>query len=155
MTIIDKIAESVKSATGLAFYYDTPATLNKRVDNVNLPCAMMYIVESGTVTDENGIMRERLTVQVLFTNLSDLDFDGLDNERERLDEMKRAAYRWVLSLRRSDALRLVSVGDTHRYYASEDAIITAFAIQVTVDEIQGVCYDSKAINTGYSCGCAG
>ena len=140
MTIIDKIQESVEKATGLRFCYDTPQTLNERLDNIAMPCAMMQIVESGAVVDENGVIRERLNVLVLFVDESDLDFDGVENEAEKLEGMKKAAFRWLLELRQSETLRLVSIGNTQRYYATDDAVYTAFAVNCTIEDLEGVCY---------------
>lgn len=154
MTIIDKIKRSVESATGLAFLYDTPQTLNQRLDNMLLPCAMMQIVESGAVADENGIIRERLSVMVLFADKTDIDFDGVQNEREHLDAMKKAAFRWLLALRRDDDLRFIEGGGTTRYYADNDAIVTAYGVQVTIEETEGVCYGTTATTDSDTCGCA-
>ena len=121
---------------------------------MTLPCVMMQIVESGTTADENGIIREQVTAMVLFTDKTELDFDGIQNEREHLDAMKKAAFRWLLSLRRSDALRLVSTGNTVRWYASEDAVVTAFGVTVTIEELEGVCYGGlTTTGTADTCGC--
>lgn len=154
MTIIDKIKLSVEQATGLPFIYDTPQTLNVRLDNMKLPCAMMQVVESGAVADENGLIRERLTAMVLFADRTDLDFDGIQNEAEHLDAMKKQAFRWLLALRRSDKLILVDTGSTARYYASDDAILTAFGVTVTIEEVEGVCYGLTATGSTDPCGCA-
>lgn len=138
MTIIDKIKQSVESATGLPFYYDTPQTLNLRLDRATYPCAMLHIVTSGTFTDTNGIIHERLTVEVLFTTLSHLDFDGIDVEAQELDAMKQHAFHWLQALMRSRDLRLVANNGTSRYYATDDAIYSAFGVNVTLEEVQGV-----------------
>lgn len=138
MSIIEKIRNSVTQATGLPFYYDTPQTLNVRLDTAQYPCAMLHIIESGAVTDANGILRERLTIEVVFATLSSLDFDGEQVEAEELDGLKRLAFRWLMNLYRSVALRLVSINGTHRYYATDDAIYSAFGVQVTLDEIEGL-----------------
>lgn len=140
MSIIDKIKSSVETATGIMFYYDTPQTLNVRMERENwqFPCAILNIVQSGAVTDQNGVMRERLTIEVLFSQLSSLDFDGIKVEANELDEMKSTAFKWVQSLFRSHDLRVVSLNGTNRYYATDDAIISAYGINVTIDEIEGV-----------------
>lgn len=138
MSIIDKIKKSVEDATGLPFYYDTPQTLNVRADYAMYPCAMLHIVESGAVQDTNGIMRERLTINVLFVTESSLDFDGVTVEATELDPLKKLAFKWLLSLNRSHDLRLVSNNGTSRYYATDDAILSAFGVNVTIDEAQGV-----------------
>lgn len=151
MSIIEKIKHSVECATGLRFYYDSPETLNVRVDNLTLPCAMLDVVESGAVFDENGVVRERLNIQVLFADKTQLDYDGIENESEHLDWLKRKAFQWLLGLRRSDDLRLVGVGNTQRYYATQDAIVTAYGVQVNIEEMEGVCYGNNASQGG--CGC--
>ena len=140
MSIIEKIKQSVVGATGLPFLYDTPQTLNERLDKLEstqFPCAMLHIVQSGAVQDQNGILRERLTIEILFATLSRLDFDGLQVENNELDVMKRHAFVWLQALMRSRDLRLVANNGTQRYYATDDAIISAYGVNVTIDEIKG------------------
>lgn len=137
-SIIDKIKDSVTEATGLPFYYDTPQTLNIRLDRATFPCAMLHILQSGAVVDTNGILRERLTIEMLFATTSTLDFDGADVERNELNDLKIKAFQWLLNLYRSRELRLVSINQTNRYYATDDAIYSAYGVQVTIDEVQGV-----------------
>ena len=137
MSIIDKIKKSIEEATGLPFYYDTPQTLNVRLDRATYPCAMLHILQSGAVTDANGILRERLTIEVLFATTSHLDFDGVDVEANEIDGLKKQAFKWLVKLLRSHDLRLVSVNGTNRYYATDDAIYSAFGVNVTLDEAQG------------------
>lgn len=137
MSIIDKIKKSIEEATGLPFYYDTPQTLNVRLDRATYPCAMLHILQSGAVTDANGVLRERLTIEVLFATTSHLDFDGVDVEANEIDGLKKQAFKWLIKLLRSHDLRLVSINGTNRYYATEDAIYSAFGVNVTLDEAQG------------------
>ena len=137
MSIIDKIKKSIEDATGLTFYYDTPRTLNVRLDRATYPCAMLHILQSGAVTDANGVLRERLTIEVLFATTSHLDFDGVDVEANEIDGLKKQAFKWLIKLLRSHDLRLVSINGTNRYYATEDAIYSAFGVNVTLDEAQG------------------
>lgn len=137
MDIISKIKKSVVAATKLPFYYDTPQTLNIRLDNARFPCAMLNIVESGAVADTNGVLHERLTINMLFVNLCELDFDGEDIERSTIDELKRYGLGWAASLYRSRDLRVVSLNGTSRYYATNDAICAAFGVNITIEEIDG------------------
>lgn len=138
MNVIEKIKSSIESVTGLTFYYDTPQTLNQRLDNATYPCAMLNIVQSGAIVTDNGIIRERLTVEVLFVTLSRLDFDGLQVEND-LDAMKLKAFQWLLSLmRKSHGLKIVSLNSTNRYYATDDAIYAAYGVNLTIDEVAGV-----------------
>ena len=138
MNVIEKIKSSIESATGLTFYYDTPQTLNQRLDNATYPCAMLNIVQSGAIVTDNGIIRERMTVEVLFVTLSRLDFDGLQVEND-LDAMKLKAFQWLLSLmRQNHGLKIVSLNSTNRYYATDDAIYAAYGVNLTIDEVAGV-----------------
>lgn len=137
MSVIEKIKNSITATTGLPFYYDTPQTLNVRLDRATYPCAMLHILQSGAVTDANGILRERLTIEVLFATTSHLDFDGVDVEANEIDGLKKQAFKWLIGLLRSHDLWLVSINGTNRYYATDDAIYSAFGVNVTLDEAQG------------------
>lgn len=137
MSVIEKIKSTIGAATGLPFYYDTPQTLNVRLDTAQYPCAMLHILESGAVVDTNGVLRERLTIEMLFATTSRLDFDGTEVESEELQRMKVYAFQWLIALYRSRELRLVSINGTNRYYATDDAIYSAYGVQVTIDEAQG------------------
>ena len=138
MSIIEKIKNSVTGATELPFYYDTPQTLNERLDNAKYPCAMLNIVESGAVMDTNGVLHERLTIEMLFVTQSRFDFDGLAVENCELDAMKMHAFKWLLSVYRSHDLRLNSINYTRRYYATDDAINSAYGVNITIEEVAGV-----------------
>ena len=146
MTIIEKIKQSIEGATGLPFYYDTPQTLNVRLEMGKFPAAMLHILQSNALQDTNGILRERLNIEMLFATTSSngganaLDFDGTWVEENELYGMKIQAFKWLLSLFRSRTLRLVSLDGTNRYYATDDTIFSAYGVRVTLDEIQGVSY---------------
>lgn len=139
MTIIDKLKATIHRALGeqFPFYYDTPNTLNLRLDNARFPCAFLHVIESGAVRNEVGILREQLTCQVLFTSPSSLDFDGIENERI-INGLKHDAFVWLQVLNRNNVLTLDSIEGTTRLYATEDAILTAFGVTIRVTEIEGV-----------------
>ena len=137
MSVIEKIKNSITAATGLPFYYDTPQTLNVRLDRATFPCAMLHILQTGTAVDTNGIIRERLTIEMLFTTVSNLDFDGTDVEKNELDALKKKACAWLIGLHRSHELRLITINGTSRYYATDDVIYSAFGVNVTIEEVQG------------------
>lgn len=144
MSIIEKIKNSVTSATGLPFYYDTPQTINVRLDRATFPAAMLFIVTSGAVRDMNGILRERLNAEVIFTTAgrtsaaNAMDFDGLDVEKMDLDKMKVHAFTWLLSLFRSHDLRLISLNNTTRYYQTDDVMFNGYGVNITIEEIEGI-----------------
>ena len=95
MTIIDKIKNSVESVTGMQFIYESPQTINTRLDNMPMPCCFMNIIDQGVAIDDNGIIREQMTIQVMFCDLCELDFDGIDAEKilNKNDDTFRKSHR--------------------------------------------------------------
>lgn len=137
MTIIDKIKNSVESVTGMQFIYESPQTINTRLDNMPMPCAFMNIIDQGVAIDDNGIIREQMTIQVMFCDLCDLDFDGIDAERI-IDRLKKIAFSWVAKSMGSNEFKVKAILGTNRYYADNDAIVCAFSVSLQIEEIDGV-----------------
>lgn len=137
MTIIDKIKNSVESITGMQFIYESPQTINTRLDNMPMPCAFMNIIDQGVAIDDNGIIREQMTIQVMFCDLCDLDFDGIDAEKI-LDRLKKIAFSWVAKSMSSTEFKVKAILGTNRYYADNDAIVCAFSVSLQIEEIDGV-----------------
>lgn len=139
MTIIDKIKKTVAPLMDGRFVYDSEAQLNVILDNEQFPLSFMTLVETGSIQDELGRFRERLTVDMLFATLADQDMDGEANE-VLIDEMKRIALgEWLPSLRTADGIRLVSVNSTRRVYmrfSQYDVILTAYVVNVTIDDAE-------------------
>lgn len=151
-SIIDKIKESVEAVIGDGrFYYNDGNGLNIELDNANYPCAFAQLVEAGTVADTLGNYHERIGIGMYFSNVADIDMEAIPNERI-LTELKKSAFAWLASLRNSDDLTLVEVRNTDRVYIKADRFdvrLTAFVVNVTIEESQGfgVC------NIEQSCGC--
>lgn len=137
MTIIDKIKNSVESITGMQFIYESPQTINTRLDNMPMPCAFMNIIDQGVAIDDNGIIREQMTIQVMFCDLCDLDFDGIDAEKI-IDRLKKIAFSWVAKSMASTEFKVKAILGTNRYYADNDAIVCAFSVSLQIEEIDGV-----------------
>ena len=142
MTIIDKIKNSVESITGMQFIYESPQTINTRLDNMPMPCAFMNIIDQGVAIDDNGIIREQMTIQVMFCDLCDLDFDGIDAEKI-LDRLKKTAFFWLAKSMSSTEFKVKAILGTNRYYADNDAIVCAFSVSLQIEEIDGI---SKCTN---------
>ena len=137
MTIIDKIKNSVESVTGMQFVYESPQTINTRLDNMPMPCAFMNIIDQGVAIDDNGIIREQMTIQVMFCDLCELDFDGIDAEKI-LDRLKKIAFSWVANAMSSNEFKDKEILGTNRYYADNDAIVCAFSVSLQIEEIDGI-----------------
>lgn len=138
MTIIEKIKQSVEGATGMPFLYHAAGELNELIARCNsLPVAYSFLIDSGTIDDVNGRYHERVTLAVMFCDKTEFDFNALENE-QIIDRMKVKAYKWMQSLRMSNALHVVSVNNTQRLYDNTTDILTGFAVNITIEDVAGV-----------------
>lgn len=138
MTIIEKIKQSVEGATGMLFLYHAAGELNELIARCKeLPVAYSFLLDSGTIDDVNGRYHERVTLAVMFCDKTEFDFNALENE-EIIDRMKVKAYKWMQSLRMSNALRVVSINNTQRLYDNTTDVLTGFAVNITLEDIAGV-----------------
>ena len=138
MTIIEKIKQSVEGATGMPFLYHAADELNELIARCKeLPVAYSFLLDSGTIDDVNGRYHERVTLAVMFCDKTEFDFNALENE-EIIDRMKVKAYKWIQSLRMSNALRVVSVNNTQRLYDNTTDVLTGFAVNITLEDIAGL-----------------
>ena len=138
MTIIEKIKQSVEGATGMPFLYHAAGELNELLALCKeLPVAYSFLIDSGTIDDVNGRYHERVTLAVMFCDKTEFDFNALENE-EIIDRMKVKAYKWMQSLRMSNALHVVSVNNTQRLYDNTTDILTGFAVNITIEDVAGV-----------------
>lgn len=138
MTIIEKIKKSIEGATGMPFLYHAAGELNELIARCNsLPVAYSFLIDSGTIDDVNGRYHERITLAVMFCDKTEFDFNALENE-QIIDRMKVKAYKWMQSLRMSNALRVVSVNNTQRLYDNTTDVLTGFAVNITIEDIEGV-----------------
>lgn len=137
MTIVEKIKQSVEAATGVQLFYQSAEQLNRQLDNVQLPCAYLFLLENQSLNVDGGHLRERLNIAVFFVDKTEFDFESFENERI-IDTCKQRAYTWLQSLTNDAYIRLLNVIGTQRVYDVMDVILTGFAVQVTIEEMQGV-----------------
>lgn len=148
MTIIEAIKRSIERQ-GIAFLYHSSGEVNELVSretayrDSELPVVICHLLSSGSMQNAAGQWVERVQVAVFFSRLAEYDFNGEQNEQV-LEACKVAAQRWLHSLRDDENLRLVSVNSTERIYNSTEDIITAYAINVTIEELHGVGVCGKA-----------
>lgn len=135
MNFIEKIKASVE-AHDVPFYYGSPEDINVVLDSAEFPCAICLLLQQGSVTDINGQYHERATFLVSFADLTQHDFNSLENE-DIIDDCKKRAFEWLTGLRTNDNINLISVNNTTRDYLAYDAIITGFGVNVTIEETRG------------------
>lgn len=138
MSIIDKLKLNVETTTGLPFVYGAQGDVNRALDYTALPCVFAYLIDTSAVEDVNGLCHERLTLALFFVNKTTFDFEGVENEGI-IDGMKRRAFAWYANARTWDTLRLIGVNSALRVYDEiADATITGYALNVTIEEVEGV-----------------
>lgn len=148
MTIVEKIQQSITAATGLRCYYQSAEQLNTIADNINYPCAYFFLLQQQQLNVTSARPRERVQIAVFFVNMTEFDFNSIENERI-IDGCKERALQWVRGLSRDKYLRLISNNGTQRVYDEFDVILTGFAVNVTVEELVGadICDEPLAVGT--------
>lgn len=131
--IVRTIGESITKATGLQFHYNASGEINNIADGVTFPCAYAFLLDSSAPVEENGQLRERLTLAIVFADLTEYDFDAVENE-DIITECKERAFEWYLKARRSGDFNAVTLNSTQRLYDELDAIVTGYALNVTIEE---------------------
>jgi len=137
MTIIDKLKQSIETATGLTFYYHAVGTLNEEMDNASFPCVYAFPAESSAVEDKLGVFHERLNLAVFFCNVTDYDFNALENE-EIIDGCKKSAFKWLTALRTDKNFTTFNVNNAERVYDQFDVIVTGYGVDITIEEADGI-----------------
>lgn len=140
MTIIEAVKNSIERV-GCAFLYHADGELNELVAcepafDGDVPVALCYLLGSGSTDITAGVARERVNIGVFFSLKTNFDFDAIENER-LLDVCKKYAQRWLLSLNDDVFVRLVSLNSTERVYDTTTDILTAYAVNVTLEQVQG------------------
>lgn len=138
MSITQKIQESVKAATEVRCYYQSAEALNRIADYAEMPCAAFTLLEQQQLTTDNGNYRERVQIAMFFVDVTEFDFEAAQNELI-IQGCKRLALQWLKALQQSKTLRLIANNGTQRVYDEADAILTGFAVNVTLEEIEGEC----------------
>lgn len=138
MTFIEKIKKSIEAATGMPFLYHAAGELELLLaQQPTLPIAYAFLLDTGAVADVNGLFHERATLAVVFADKTAFDFNSYENE-QIIDDLKSEAFHWLNYLRREcyDDIELVSVNSTQRLYDTTAEVLTGYAVNVTLQEVE-------------------
>lgn len=142
INIIKNIKKSVERI-GCGFLYAGDGEINEMVarctDYVkDEPVVICYLLRTNNVQQIAGSWRERVNVGLFFSKLSNFDFDGIENENI-LTTCKRYAFRWLNSVQNDETdFNISSVNSSERVYDVTGDLLTAYALNVTIDEVSGV-----------------
>lgn len=140
MTFVEKLNYSIYGATNCRLHYESVERLNEIADNIDYPAAFVYLVGNGGLSSEIGTLKERLQIAVFFVDLTEFDFESNDNE-QIIEKCKEKAFLWLKSLSTDQYWRLVSINSTERVYDMFDVNLTGYAVNVTIEELQGSCVE--------------
>lgn len=169
MTIVDKIIASIQAAvfmpqessggsvvgptplrgvqpptppeqTPISVYYHDDPTLNMMTSTMTFPCAIVKLLSNGNIVREGGQAKERVTAAVFFVDVTEFDFDAVENERI-IDACKQRALTWIGSLNTGGTLN-ATVTRTQRVYDQYDDILTGYGLSVDIIETSGFCLKS-------------
>lgn len=137
MTIVDKIKKSVTTATQVPVYYQSIEQINALLDQAQFPCAYLFLLEQGRMTED---FREIVDVQVFFVQPTGYDYVAVENEK-LIDEMKQTAIKWLSNLNQDELFRLNAVTSTNRVYDQFDVVLTGYSVSVTLEETERPCVE--------------
>ena len=134
MSLITKIKNSIE-ARGLNCIYDSLGMINQKLDYSSYPLAFFTLIKEGGLISVNGVYREVANIAVFFVKPSTFDFESLENE-QIIDECKTLALGWLDSLKWGGVLR-AEVLRTDRLYNYADSILTGYALNLRISELEG------------------
>lgn len=137
MTIVEKIIQAVNDGGGVPCYYQSAEQLNRIADNMDYPCAYFFLLQQQGLNIDGGRIRERLQVAIFFVEPTEFDFDSIENE-QIIERCKERAFKFIKHLMNSADFKLVSNNGTQRVYDEFDAILTGFAVNLTIEELVGL-----------------
>lgn len=145
-TIIDKLADTIAALPldglkhPMPFVYEDADVQNMVFDQIEPPLVACVPITSAAIQDERGFYHERITLALWFADRmceNAPDYDARANEHV-IDACKRRAFQWCASMYPKGELELVSVNGSERAYLEQDAMLTGYMLNVTIEEVEGI-----------------
>lgn len=138
MNNIEKLQASVLAYTGRTMYYESLEELNREMDYAQFPCAYAFLLDSTGLEMENGRLKETFTMAIFFTNLTQFDYNSIDNE-DIINDCKKDACKFILGMQNDANFELVSVNSAQRVYEPRfDNPLTGYGVNITIKELIGI-----------------
>lgn len=136
MTIVEKISKTINDGVNFPMYYGNRYDINTIMETATLPCAFCFLLDNNTITQENGILRERANLIMFFANLKQSE-DQVANEQV-IDTMKKTACKWILHLYKQDAVVIKGNTIQGQRFDMFDSQLIGYGIQLTLEEVEGI-----------------
>lgn len=138
MSIVLKIKEKFEQITGIPLIYQSEEMVNFLVGENSVPVGIWYLLQDGQIVSDSasGTIRERIQARIYVGDLTELDFDTIENEKI-IDRCKKILFNFIAQLKSDNALEVENINLSRRFYLHTDEILTGYMVDVTISELSG------------------
>lgn len=138
MSIVLKIKEKFEQITGIPLIYQSEEMVNFLVGEKPVPVGIWYLLQDGQIVSDSasGTIRERIQARIYVGDLTELDFDAIENEKI-IDRCKKILFNFIAQLKSNNELEVESINLSRRFYLHTDEILTGYMVDVTISELSG------------------
>jgi hypothetical protein len=138
MSIVLKIKEKFEQITGIPLIYQSEEMVNFLVGKKSVPVGIWYLLQDGQIVSNSasGTIRERIQARIYVGDLTELDFDAIENEKI-IDKCKKILFNFIAQLKSDNDLEVEDINLSRRFYLHTDEILTGYMVDVTISELSG------------------
>ena len=138
MSIVLKVKEKFEQITGLPLIYQSEEMVNFLVGENPVPVGIWYLLQDGQVVSDSasGAIRERIQARIYVADISELDFNAIENERI-IAKCKNILFNFIAQLKSDKDLQVDSINLSRRFYLHTDDILTGYMVDITISELSG------------------
>lgn len=138
MSIVLKIKEKFEQITGIPLIYQSEEMVNFLAGEKSVPVGIWYLLQDGQVVSDSasGTIRERIQARIYVGDLTELDFDAIENEKI-IERCKKILFNFIAQLKSDTELEVESINLSRRFYLHTDEILTGYMVDVTISELSG------------------
>lgn len=138
MSIVLKIKEKFEQITGISLIYQSEEMVNFLVGEKPVPVGIWYLLQDGQIVSDSasGTIRERIQARIYVGDLTELDFDAIENEKI-IDRCKKILFNFIAQLKSDTELEVESINLSRRFYLHTDEMLTGYMVDVTISELSG------------------
>lgn len=138
MSIVLKIKEKFEQITGIPLIYQSEEMVSFLVGEKPVPVGIWYLLQDGQIVSDSasGTICERIQARIYVGDLTELDFDAIENEKI-IDKCKKILFNFIAHLKSDKDLEVENINLSRRFYLHTDEILTGYMVDVTISELSG------------------
>lgn len=121
-----------------SFVLDDAMGVDVAVERVELPAIVCYLVEDGTLSFKNGMVKDSEHTILVFINAVERDADGMDNV-EVYQDMKGVAEQFITKVNECGYFEPVETVQYESLYEMMSANVSGVMCHVMLKELKGRC----------------